>query len=134
MCHSQTCKCQQPDTNQPRRFADFIPGKYYKTREGQKLRYIGRNDDRRDDYKLVFALPDGRMQVRTLEGKWSTHRDLDIVEEWKEPEVIKYRLYLVKAADYSTRVLSANPAYYEKAPRYPDFQYWIGEEQTFTSA
>lgn len=65
----------------------FIPGKFYKTRDGRKAKFLG---DFTDDFEsgvllFKFGHTDARWMLAGGRGHSSKECGIDIISEWKEP-------------------------------------------------
>jgi hypothetical protein len=69
----------------------ILTGKYYRTRDGQKMGPARRNPDTQegDEYKWIVPNPDGDDFYYTDDGKYWTvgECDYDIIEEWTDQTI-----------------------------------------------
>lgn len=73
---------------------EFVAGKFYRTRVGKKLFFIGKNEFvDYDDERYVFSEQDGTLWSTTRNGVWNRDRspsDNDIIGEWQEPVTVTH--------------------------------------------
>jgi hypothetical protein len=78
--------------------ADFIAGRFYRTRKGEKVAYMGSNPFPGVDHVHVFAEQDGDIFSTDGSGAYDAEQGecrLDIVGEWQEQVIATWWAFTV---------------------------------------
>lgn len=108
---------------------EFVPGKFYRTREGQKVYCIGRNPHARQclhDWVFAVVARGDIFTVRNDGRRFDTHENgLDIIGEWQEPVTVTRWWFAVMHGDgtFGHRTMSS----IQDAEQHRNYQVSLGK-------